>query len=420
MADWYIRLREFAESANGNIVGEFSLMAPEVEIRNSEPGGFSGELALSQKWRGSLTRGITRDAFAPYRTHYELYRQSTGTGVCISAGMVTSINLNFNRDTILIGGRDWIHYLQRRIYPFDPQLYKSGGWTQWPRQWPDVQGAYGASHFDNPNPIDVSIILRELIQSTQFDPPTETDPNNFPISPQWPGGAADTFGRLRITSNIPELFQTTKYKIYPGDPTSIYDHIKKLSEMVDQGFEFDIHPLTRQFQVWNPRRNATQGLPYYVFMSGHDFEGDGQVIEFDWTNEGPEGTYLVGLAQKDKRVGQVWTTDDNRSEFGRMDKVYDFGEISNDEMVLQLLKDQNDLHPQKRLQVAILNPEFLALNFYTGGRPRALLGATVGAFARFDPYHTVNADFRINAIKWSVDNSTNEDVSFELEMVYDP
>lgn len=406
-------------------------MTPEVEIRNSEPGGFSGELALSQNWRGSTTRGITRDSFAPYRTHYELWRSDNigGAGNCISAGMLTSVNLNGDRDTILINGKDWIHYLQRRIYPFDPELYKNGGWVQWPRQWPDVRGAYGPRDYIlnptqaellNGDPIDVGYIIREIIQSTQFDPPTEITPVvGQPLrSLQWPAGAETTQGRVRITQNVKLLEQFTKYKIYPGDSTSIYDHLTKLSEQVEAGFEFDIQPLTREFQVWNPRRNSFPGI-IYVFEGGHADEGRGAITEFDWTNDGPEGTYLVGLAKKSKNVGKVWTTSDNVNQFGRLDKIYDFGEVSEDTMILELLKDQDDLHPQKRLGLALSNPEFMVPNFYTGGRPRNLLGATVLAVHSFPPYHTVNAAFRVNAIKWNIDNSTNENVSLELEMVYE-
>ncbi len=419
MADWWIRLREFAEGANGNIVGEFSLMQPSAEIRNSEPGGFSGELALSHLWRGSTTRGIGRDSFAPYRTHWELYRQSSGNGKHIESGMLTSVNLNKDRDTILIAGRSWLHWLQRRIYPFNPVLYKNGGWTQWPRRWPDMKGAYGPQYYKNSDPIDLTIIVRQLVQSTQFEPPTEVDEATFPVTPAWPSGADPTVGRIRITQSIPLMEEYGRYAIYPGDQTSIFDHIKKVSEQATMGFEFDIHPMTQEFQLWHPRRNANQGLLYYLFMAGTE-DVEGAITEFDWTNEGPEGTYLLGLAKKGKNVGNIWTTQDNLNEFGRYDKVYDFGEISEDTMILDLLKDQNDLHPQKKLQLAVLNPEYMTPNFYTGNRPRALLGASVGAMHNFRPYHTVNADFRINAIKWDVDTSGNENAALELEMVYDP
>lgn len=387
-------------------------MSPTAEIRNSAPGGFEGELALSQTKRGSTIVGIGRDEFAPYRTSYELWRGAS----LISEGMMTSVNLNFSRDTILIAGKDWIHYLQRRIYPFDPELYIEGDWINWPRRWPDLRGTHGP--IQSANPVDVGIIVKELIQSMKFDPPD----SDLPLPrPKWPGGADETPGNPDFVVNIPETEKTTKYVIYPGDGTTIFDHIMKLSEQTDKGFEFDILPMSREFKLWSPRREffTQTGLPWYRFEAWED-ELDGAVTAFDWTNEGPDATYLVGLGNRGKKVGAVWTDQDNVAEFGRYDLVYDFGEIANPDLLLQMLKDQNDLHPQKKLELTILNPEFLALNFYTGGRPRNLLGGRIFAYHDFAPYHAVNAEFRINAIKWAVDRSTNEDVSLELEMVYEP
>lgn len=414
LADWYVKLYE---RATNSLVSEYSLLQPQAEIRNSEPGGFSGELALSQKRRGSLIQGMTTDEFASYATNYELYRQSSGAGVCISAGMLTSMNFNKDRDTVLIAGKDWIHYLERRIYPFDPQLYISGGWTQWPRQWPDVRGAFGSQNYNDPSPVDVGFIVRQLLQSMLFEPPTEINAANFPLATNWPTGAASTFGVPAFTVNVPTFGEVTKYKIFPGDATTIYDHVRKLSEQSSFGFEFDIDPITLAITVYPGRRDS--GALIYSFFPSDD-ELVGQIVEFDWTNEGPEGTYLVGLASRDKRIGDIWTDLDNVQAFGRLDKVYDYGEISNSDLVLEMLKDQNDLHPQKKLQLSLFNPEFLALNFYTGGRPRGLIGLRVRVIADFDPLHTVFADFRINALNFNVDSSTNETVALELEMVYEP
>jgi len=96
MADWYVRMIDRAQNIP---VGEYSIN-PTCEVRNSEPGGFTGEIALGQLKRGSVA-GIGRDEFAPYRTNYELWRQSTGIGVCVSDGMLASINLNKDRDTVV-------------------------------------------------------------------------------------------------------------------------------------------------------------------------------------------------------------------------------------------------------------------------------------------------------------------------------
>lgn len=404
-------------------------MTPTCEIRNSEPGGFTGEIALSQKRRGSEIQGIGRDEFAPYRTDYQLWRSTPGhpvAGSLISSGILTSLNFNFNRDTALVAGKDWLHYLQRRIYPFDPELYISGGWIDWPRQWPDLMGTHGPSHYtgvpdETPPPVDIGIILRELIQSMRFEPPNNlTLPSSGPIrTTQWPNdGVSLTNGVPRITQNIGLLGQETTYKIYPGDSTTIYDHIRKLSEQSEKGFEFDIHPLSLEFRVWSPRRDM-QYLQYFT-ISPTEYEIDGAISEFDWTNEGPEGTYLIGLGSGEYKTGAVWTDIDNVFEFWRMDKVYDFGKVSDPDMLLQLLKDQNDLHPQKKLQLGLWNPEHFVLNFYTNGRPRNLIGQRIRVNHDFAPLHQVDAYFRINAIKWSIDKSTNENVALELEMVYEP
>lgn len=415
----------FRDRATNAGIAEYSLMNPTAEVRNSEPGGFSGELALGQLRRGSEIQGIGRDEFGPYRTTYELYRQSSGNGICISEGMLTSVNLNFNRDTVLIAGKDWLHYLQRRIYSFDPELYVSGGWVQWPRRWPDVRGTHGPVESDNP--VDVARIVRQIFLSMRWEPPPIADyPTGSPPLPYaWPGGnTPETFGTPQFVQNIEDSGETTKYAIYPGDQTTIYDHITKLSEQTDKGFEFDIIPITREFKMWSPRRSASAGTsqPWYHFRPGVIPETD-NITAFDWTNDGPDASYLIGLGSGGKtgaKVGAVWTDIDNVFEFGRMDLVYDFGELQYPDMIVQMLKDQNDLHPQKKLELQIFNPEFLPLNFYTGGRPRILMGGVVWVTFDFTPYHKVDAYFRINAIKWQVDKSTNEYVDLELEMVYEP
>lgn len=383
-------------------------MQPEVEVRNSEVGGFSGELALGQKRRDQPLVGMARDSIAPYRVVFEIWRQSTGGGVLITEGMITSINLNFNRDTVLISGKDWKHYLQRRIYPFSPEDYVEYNalkeyhlWDKWPKQWP----------YDpiNDPPVDIATIVRDLLYSMKTDVPVDSQvtARNHP----------DTLGYPGITWNIGNTGVTIpSYKIYPGDQTSIYDHIQKLSEMKD-GFEWDILP-GKEFKMWAPKKYDYNWWSYW--FSPSEYEVDGAVVEFDWTNDGPNGTYLIGLGSGKHKIGATWTTIDNREQFGRYDMVYDYGEIQSYDLILQKLKDQNDLWPQKKLQLTLLNPEFLPTNFYTGGRPRSLIADTVRVTQDFPPLHEVNAYFQINAIKWNVDASSNENVALELMQIYEP
>lgn len=406
MADWFVK---FLDRRDGVPVGEFSLQNPEVEVRNSEVGGFSGEIALGQTYRGGVG-GITRDQFVPYEVNYEVWRQSTGSGVCISDGMLTSLNLNFNRDTVLVAGKDWKHYLQRRIYPFTPEDYitynptkPNNFWDKWPKQWP-------YDPINDPAP-DIATIIRDLLLSMRTG--EAVDAQTSPRPTVWADGVPD------ITWNISDTGVTIpSYTIYPGDQTTIYDHIQKISEMKD-GFEWDITPISHEFKLWAPQRYVNNAWWTYWFAPS-DFEVDGAVTEFDWTNEGPNGTYLIGLGSGEHKMGATWTTVKNVDAYGRLDLVYDYGEIKSYDMILNKLKDQNDLWAQKKLQLTLLNPEFLPTNFYTGGRPRSLIGDTVRVTYFFRPLHQVNAFFQVNAIKWNVDPSTNENVTLELMQIYEP
>ena len=402
------------------------------EIVNSDDGGMTCEIPLSATRTGSTTLGIVRDSFAPKRSHWELWRTgSSNVAKQLGSGVVTSVNLNKDRDTVLVSGRDWLWYLKQRIYPFNPEDYvefnpdapeqhaldsngDATGTSNWPKRWPNA-------HEDDP--VDLRDIVRDIIRSMR---------TGRAIDINGPNVSARALGVPDITINAALTGAETKYKIFPGDSTTIYDHIKTLSERND-GFEFDIDPISLEFKMWSPRRDNSSGFPEYIIkvadLAEFDpnipaeqqiLEGYGQIIEFDWTNDGPDGTYLVGLGTRGQRVGRVWTDVDNVEQFGRLDLVYDYGELSNEDNILQKLKDQNDLHPQKKLGIGLLNPEFLVPSMYTGGRPRSLMGAMIYVIHDFPPYHRVNAYFRINQISWQVDNNSNEQVTWGLEMIYEP
>lgn len=345
------------------------------------------------------------EQFGPYRTDYALYRTGAGGNRrLIVEGMVTSVNLSSDRDSILVGGKDWLHYLERRVYPFDPQLYIQGDWDQWPVGWPHFAGSRREKLG---NPVEVRDIVEDMLDHMQSV-----------TLPSLPGGvpAGPGMGQLDIIFNNPPTDTKTKYKIYPGDQTTMFEHIQKLSEQVD-GFEFDILPGSREFKMWSPGR--LQDVPVYRIETQQDDEGKGAVVAMDWTNDGPDGTYLVGLGTADKKAGAVWYYRPSLQTFRWLDKVYDFGEMANTDLLFNMLKDQNDLYPQRKLSLTVLNPEFLAPSLYTGGRPRGLIGNRINVRHFFRPYWHVDSDYKVNAINWTTDQSSNETVEFELEIIYE-
>jgi len=394
VADFNLR---FKESATGNVVGQYRPDGDfSFSIRNSEVGDLQFEIALS-------TTGLTFEQFGPYRTDFELYRTGqSGDVKLLTEGMLTSTNLNNDRDSILVAGKDWLHYLERRVYPFDPVQYVAGNWRNWPQGWPH----FASGRVKLGNPVEVKDIIEEMLAKMEAV-----------TLPALPGGvdAGPGMGQLGLIYNNKDTGQTTKYTIMPGDQTTIFEHIQKLSEQVN-GFEFDILPGSREFKMWSPGR-AQDNPIYRLQLQGE--EATGAIIDLDWTNDGPEGTFLVGLGTAEHRAGAVWYYRPSIEKYRWLDKVYDFGEMANTDLLFGMLKDQQDLFPQRKLGITLLNPEFLSPSFYTGGRPRGLIGQKIFVKAGFAPYWSVDSTYIVNAINWNVDASTNESVELELEIVYD-
>lgn len=354
------------------------------EMRNCEVGEITYELALSYT-------GLNRDEFAPKRTNFTLYR--TGSPNPIMGGRHTSRNLNKDRDSVLVGGQDWIGWLKERTYPFDPNIYLNGPesdpqhYSHWPKTWPSPRSDPA---------VDIRDILQDIINAA-------LDVAEYPESPP-------------ITMNLPLTGQEERHVIYPGDSQTLFDYIKLFADTTP-GFEFDITPLNLEFRIYVPDRDG--GQPVYWFQTGLPENIGGQITEFDWTDEGPVATRTLGLGHGTQtKKGFVSTFEASRQTYYWLDKVHDFGQVANQETLNRITASEglNDRFPAKRLSITIFNPEFLEPNFFTGGRPRTLLGNRVRATHDFG-YHKVDAFYKVNAIICDVDGSGNEEVELELEMI---
>jgi len=369
MADWQVA---FVESMV-NPTGFFRVNDLTFSLVNSDEGPMSCEIPLGHP-------DLTPNLIGPYRTSYTIYRN----GTIITGGIVNSINLNKDRDSLLVGGADFLHYLKRRIYPFDPKLYVNGGWVDWPIRYRNL---------------DTCEIARRLINKMY-----DADPAySWPIFPH---------------SGVGTGFHTS-YKIYPADPTTIYDHIKALSEMgPDDGFEFAISPVTLEFFMYPGGRDS--GFTPYDYAPRWT-EAGGALIDFDWNNIGPKGTWTLGLGTSQlngKKMGATKTDVDNKAQFSRLDTVEDFGSVQ-DQKALDAMTDfqgSTNLGPERSLSLAVLNPQFQVPNFYSGAGPRGMIGDRIHAEYDFE-YRHVDAYFLVQALNFNIDNSGNEEIEFELEMI---
>lgn len=369
----------------GVITGQYIPDNLSFSIRNSEPGTISYEIPLSEPF-------LTRDQFGPYRTDWKLYhRPAGGDFKILEGGILTEVNLDMERETILVNGKSWLHYLERRMYPFDPVAYVSDrDWVSWPKQWPTQKGN---------DAVDLTVIVEEILQAM-----IDEDVNGLPL----------TLGNIDMGS-------TGFYKIFPADQTSIYDHVKRIAEIED-GFEFEINPTTLKFKMYPGTRDDGDYLWFFV-PENADEVFNGAVIRGDWTNSGPISTWLVGYGAGSKiKKGAVSTFARSREVYRRLERAEDFGEVSSQTMMNRLTASQGyqDRFPQKKLNLVVLNPEYMLPGFYEGGRPRNIIGRRINFFHNFEPYHNVNAAFRIIGLNWTVDQHGNEEVEFDVEMINDP
>lgn len=374
MASWTITHRD----QFGIPIDDFRPISPGFSMVRNEPGDITYELSLGDPFLG-------RDAFAPWRTTWYLYRG----GNILDSGIHTSRNLQEERDTVLVGGKTWLEYLDHRIYPFRPEDYIKDNWRKWPKQWPG----------DKADPsVEVRDIVETIIQDMLDDDPDYAPP-------------------IIIANRDTGL--KTRYKIFPGDSTTVLGHIRTLSEQTE-GFDYDILPVELEFRMYGPPNRRDQGSPVYHFFPS--MPGDGGPITFDWTDEGPVATNTIGLGTggpKGLKLGKSKTYIPSKQKYFRTDVVVDVGSVADQDMLDGIIDARKDRHPQKKATLSIENPEFTVPNFYTGGRPRSLLGNRIRITRNYG-YHLVDAYFIINAINWQIDNSGNEQVDLDIEMIYDP
>jgi hypothetical protein len=431
---------EFRDVATDNTVAQHLIDNLGFSIRNSEPGDISFEISL-----GDPTLAFMGDdmSIGPFRTDYYLHRVSGSSDILLAAGMVTAVNLAKDRDSLLVSGKDWIYYLQHRIFPFNPiaygnptalDSYGEANFEKWPINYPyipnPIPGGVTVQTYITANKVDVVDIVEDLLLAMEQRSNAKFPRRPVTYLPALPNGATAATtprGQLKLQMNNAKIGYKTSYRIYPGDSTTIFDHIKKLSEQIN-GFEFDIIPGSREFKIWGPQVlnsefSASKRLlkqPIYTFKPT-SLESDGEIVEADWTNDGPEASVVLGLAQSPLHFGRMWYYKPSVDKFRWLDKVYDFGEIADKSLLLDMIQDQHDLDPQTKLSLTILNPEFLTPNFYTGDRPRSLIGNRIRFSADWAPYRPITTykDYAVQALNWTVDSSGNEEVEFELLTIYE-
>lgn len=338
-----------------------------VVLKLKEPSTLTCELALSNP-------ELTADLIGPKATDFRLYRDA----VPFLDGELRSVNLNGERDTLVCNHEDYMKYLDERIYPFEYPFT----FGDWPKIWTAA---------------DLTTIVEDIMDAMM---------------------AADVNVPPYVYGNSP-TGQNTNYQIDAGDTTTVLQHITTLAEQ-EPGFDFRVRRDGNDVRLTLVAPKFDDESIVYTITKEIGQIGDG----FDWTNDGPEATWTLGLGAgtNNQSRAAISTFLASRQAYRRRDSSVNFGEIRDMAMLERLTAAEGykQRFPQKSLVLPIVVNTAHLPNFWASslGRPYSLLGRRIHVGPiEFRNYHTVDADFKILDMTIEPDEDGNEFVTFGLDMI---
>lgn len=340
-------------------LGSYQPMNTAIHLEHKAVSTLAYDIALSNPT-------LSRDEFAPLRTDWNLTRD----GVIILGGFHTAANLKSDEGVIHVGGKDWMHWLEGQPFPFDSDFPL----TQW-------------GLIDNPT-VDISQIVRDLLDSVTT-------------------GTYD----LPLLYTIPDVGIKGYYYINHPDETSILDHLLALANQDENfGFDFDIRQSDKTFRYYHPKKD--DGTILYTFADSST------IIDLDWTNNGPLATRTTGFSQPFAdtyfHVSEYIPSDIVYRRWSRyitLDNAYD-QDATNRKTNAQR---NHDRAPQHLLNMTIRTENING--FWTD--VTAKLGKRIWVTYDFEPYHKIDAPYKILTIDVNPSNEGDELVVLGIERIYE-
>lgn len=296
---------------------------------------------------------LARRAYtAPYLTDFRLQYGETD----IMGGLHTAVSFDeLEGHVIKVAGKDWLHYLEKRQYPFDPNSSTFEPYLVSDR--------------------DLFLIVEDILDTVLAEP-----------------------NSLAFTYDNGSCGQTANYKIEPGDTGNIMD---KLTELAggNPGFDFEATP-DRQIILYYPKKGTTVGIPLVGGMN---------ITELRYTNNGPQGTHTLGMAQgASSRMGYVvdsW----NQPEYRRLDISEELSNVSEEADLQAKTQGASDRN-------AVPSTEFTAKVILENLNPFEELHVGDTALVQADiEYDTINDYYRIVGIQCS----PTDEGDYEVELTLD-
>lgn len=336
------------------------------------------------------------DFVGPYRTDFVLRRDDLTDP--IMAGMHTLLGGADSGETpnesAQIAGKDWLHYLEKRRWPYDAAL----SYVNWPDGFRFRVTA-----------AEIGQIVRDILETVR------DLSANFPAAPDPPGGTNPSYS-LGYTVDADDTGTNRNYEISPFESSSIYDLIATLAGAGRErgGFDF-LMTFDKVFRLIYPEVGDGPDAPAFtleVDVATHL----ANMLETGFTNTGPTATHVLGVgAGTSTRQGGV-----NRhfrassAVFRRLDDVADFGEVKNLDALEDLTGSSLALGSNPVHAIPIRVDPSTIPGFWDVCRP----GVYIAVDYDFG-WHRINSVQRVTAMECDVDLEGAELVELELNQFYD-
>lgn len=249
---------------DGTPVGETNPINPEWIIRIDDAASINYEIPKNI--------GLADPAYTfPYLTDWRLERND----VPLLAGIHTPVNTTENLgDTVKVTGLDWLHYFEKRFYPFDPA---------------------------NPTAYFYSVV---------------DTPANTIINALFTAVLAQTHSLDGVTISALGTFPHINYQITPAETADMFSKLKDLAQQIPFDFEMT---WDRNLKLYYP----TRGSIVDVAQLPKNLEG----IQF--VNNGLTGNSLLALGEGTSQLGVLLVNETSMGTFRRLDYTQSFGNVTN-------------------------------------------------------------------------------------------
>lgn len=368
-------------------------------LGSAGPGSFSHMTALSNPL-------LTRDIVAPKRNDYflRLTENEGATFTDVQGGFLWNAGLKTDEYATRFGGITWDGWLEQS-YPHDREITQQDllddadvltemyiGLPTSPHDW-----------FDDGSGVNQRIIIEDLIASLD-----DGSPHAIALSPDFGGSHW-----VNVPTIVEGLPGGETFTIEPFDYSPIRGHINSLATLNDP---------------WVPDfRCLPSKLLEFFFLKNKDPSGetipdfavfdDEQIIDIDWHNLGPSGTYVTGWGEGNFPKWFTTTHVPSEEKFRRWRTNHQLGPAyKTQEQIEQGTRAFADKYPQKDLTL-IVKPEFLDPVDRTAGF-RNVCGKIIDVDFDFPDYHRIDAIFYIISQDIYSDGVGNWQADLGLQQIY--